>query len=193
MFRINLNKGGEKNDMKTLIRKSLMTSVLTNEVFCSNCNKKSNKTETKYYIKRLPPYILISVNLASYDTIYSEPKKVFEKVDPIVKLDILDIFRELTNNVNNMEIIGEYNLYAIIIHRGQGVDFGHYYTLGRNLDKNSSDYEDWYIFNDREVNKIGKNLNLQYILDKYETPTLFFFENAKKISIESKTNVTIRF
>lgn len=193
MFRINLNRGGEKNDMRTLIRNSLMPSVLINEVFCTNCNKKSNKTENKYYIKRLPPYILISVNLTSYDSIFSEPKKVFEKIEPIVKLNILDVFMELTNNAKNLQVVGEYNLYAIIIHRGRDTEFGHYYTLGRNLEKNSSDYEDWYIFNDREVSKIGKNLNLQSILEKYETPTLFFFENSKKISIESNCSKTIRY
>lgn len=175
------------NDLKTLIRKSLSPTLLYNEVQCEKCNKKSEKTEKYNHIRRLPPYLLISINLTSYSSQMDEPKKINEKLIPLIELNIVDIFKELGPE---LKIEGEYKLYAVIIHKGLNTDSGHYYVLGRNLSRDSD--KNWYIFDDKNVVKMEENLNLENILEENETPTIFFFENTGKKDIIPNITATIR-
>ena len=193
MIRIDLNLSKER-DFTTLIRNSLVPTVLEYEVYCSKCDKKSEKTEKYNIIRRIPPYLLISINLTSFDSRFDEPQKIIAKVKPLMELDIVKVFKELAPiGEKNINIEGEYKLYAIIIHAGVSADFGHYYALARNLDPNENKGDtSWYVFNDREVRKIGLELNLDKVLEKSETPTIFFFENKKKLAIESNLEATIR-
>lgn len=187
MIRINV-KAKEKNDLGNLIRLAFQNTFLQNEVVCEKCNKKSEVSEKSYHIKKLPPYLLISMNLIYYDNFNAEPKKIIEIVNPLIEMDIVKIFKEIKSE-KNPEIFGEYNLYSIIIHKGATPNSGHYYSLGRNL---NSDDRNWYIFNDSEIVKLSKNLNLKDILQEKETPIIFFFENTKKIGIEPLDGRTIR-
>ncbi len=94
-----------------------------------------------------------------------------------MKIFAQQVFKEVFPDANN-EV---YKLYAIIIHKGFSSDSGHYFTIARNLDKSDNNNDkSWYIFNDRDVGKIGKKLNLETVLQDLETPYLFFFEKKNK-------------
>ncbi len=193
MIRIDLSMTKDR-DLKTLIRKSLQPTVLEHEVVCENCDKKSEKTEKSSFIRRLPPYLLISINLTNYNSFYEKPQKILEKINPLMHMNIVNLFKELDpnheKNKKNVEIEGDYKLYAVIVHEGDKADCGHYYTIARNLESESD--KGWFLFNDKVVTAIEGELVLENILQRFETPTIFFFENSKKKAIESNLNITIR-
>ena len=194
MIMINLNLTS-KRDFISLIRESLKPTVIENSIKCDKCKTKSKKTETITSIKRLPPYLIIALNLTNFDQQREEPVKILEKVKPPTKMVINNVFKEVFSEEKNNQYMEEnYELYAIVVHKGITSDNGHYYAIARNLDKSEISYDDcWYVFNDRDVVKIGANLNLEEFLKKYETPYLFFFESKNKQAIVSDVEKTIRF
>ena len=172
-----------------LIRETFRPAIMENEVRCDICQTISKRTEKIPYIKRLPPYLIVGINLTNFNHQREQSEKILQRVNAPMKISTQQVFKEVFPNAND-EI---YKLYAIIIHKGYSSDSGHYYTIARNLDKSDNNNDkSWYIFNDRDVVKIGKKLNLEIVLQNLETPYLFFFEKKNKKELVASYDHTIR-
>ncbi|KRX02556.1 Protein kinase-like domain [Pseudocohnilembus persalinus] len=97
------------------------------------------------------------------------------------KCQLQQIQKETNQNQPNMDSDNnfEYQLYAIVIHRGKSPDSGHYYCLAR---ENSSDESQWIIFDDSQISK-QKNFtevhNLIESKSEYDTPYLLFYQKKQ--------------
>ena len=77
--------------------------------------------------------------------------------------------------VINQEAFCDYNksieliLYAVIIHTGENINKGHYYTYLKPVLN-----EQWYLFNDKVVNPVGGNQFLQDSFVKQNAYIIFY-------------------
>ena len=77
------------------------------------------------------------------------------------------------NNDKNMEYI----LTGILIHTGNNLQFGHYYSLIKTYNNNTDSYV-WYKFNDIDINEIDINKELE---SNYYTNAYLLFYTQKEI------------
>ena len=127
---------------------------------CNECQRKGLPLEGKRqerWLCYLPEYLQIT--LQRYDT-YSN--KLHNHVTiPERGVDLSKYFID-PNAAAGSEVIGHrpnpiYDCYAIISHSGSSIQFGHWFTYARSLDKGSKDGRGgrWHLFNDKLVKPVS--------------------------------------
>jgi ubiquitin carboxyl-terminal hydrolase 48 len=123
-----------------------------NQFFCNTCESKQNVVR---YVKlqKLPPYLNLQLLRFVFDR-----QKGRRKLNSFIKFpETLSLSKYFDNGVEIPEK-AEYNLCAVLMHRGQSAHSGHY--IAQIKDRIT---EDWFKFNDEFVEKIeGKNLKLGF-------------------------------
>lgn len=109
---------------------------------CSKCKKKSS-IEKQLSIKKLPNHLII--HLKRFVIINNEYIKNNRKVAFSI---YLNMYKYVDKIIKKKDAI--YYLYGIINHRGI-LSYGHYYSYCYTPNKK------WYMFNDDNVNEIGKS------------------------------------
>lgn len=87
-------------------------------------------------IKKLPSSLLITINQFTYDVELKQRVKLTKAIDVDGKLILTD-----DNGPR------EYELSSLVIHAGKSAEYGHYYSIGKNIDK-------WFVLNDSTVTEI---------------------------------------
>ncbi|XP_044004182.1 ubiquitin carboxyl-terminal hydrolase 35-like [Aphidius gifuensis] len=117
-----------------------------------NCKVKCNKTETKE-LTQTPLHLILL--LKRFDL--NKERQVY-KIQDYVKLN-----ENIT--VNNES----YGLHSVIIHKGEDIEFGHYYTYNKDISKN-----EWYKYDDKKV--INVKFNVIENLKSPDTPYMVLYK-----------------
>lgn len=119
----------------------LVANSLGDEVFegdnlyhCSICDKRVPRAVKSQSIASLPSYMIVTVNRFYFDRDTKRKEKICKPVQILPAIELQNC---------------EYTLQSIVIHAGKSSNFGHYYTVARDI-KNQ-----WWILNDSEVSQIS--------------------------------------
>uniref|UniRef100_A0A915CVH0 ubiquitinyl hydrolase 1 n=1 Tax=Ditylenchus dipsaci TaxID=166011 RepID=A0A915CVH0_9BILA len=125
---------------------------------CERCRKLRNGVKQCELVK-LPEILCIHLKRFRHDNTYSG--KVNTKVTfPLYDLDVR-LFVKDANMLKDDQLATEYDLVAIVSHRGGGLDYGHYIAYCRNdLDMN------WYEYDDSIVTRVNALERTKSHLDK---------------------------
>ncbi|MVN24449.1 hypothetical protein GO639_04615, partial [Staphylococcus aureus] len=139
--------------VQSLLLNHLKMEFLTGDdhLYCQTCAKLTDcYKETS--IAEAPVNLIITLMIFKQDSTSNGSKKLFGRFEIDEHFNLADHY---------------YNIHAVIVHCGSGVEFGHYYALVK-------DETDWFKFDDSRVTKCsGDVLNL---LEPLETPYILFYE-----------------
>lgn len=162
-YELDLNIKGCK-DIYDCLREFLKEESLegANQYFCPNCDQKRDARRC-IKLEKLPPVLNIQFLRFSYDRQRGGRKKLTS----VIKFpDELNLEPFMPKNCDKKDTI--YHLFAVLIHRGQSANSGHY--IAHIKDRITGR---WFKFNDEEVEKIeGEKLKLDAVEDPY-------FENGQ--------------
>lgn len=134
---------------------------------CEECKEKNIELSKLSVIDKLPLILMVIVNRCGFNNQLN--KKHMNPIRNITEFKIKDVFPEIENIENNEKFV----LYAMIIHSGENMNSGHYFSFIKpNEDNNNNE---WFEFNDRKVQKIN-NCKFNNVLKEKETPYIYFFK-----------------
>ncbi|KAM0281689.1 hypothetical protein ACHAQH_003420 [Verticillium albo-atrum] len=148
---------------------------------CDSCRTSSRAMKAVYY-PRLPELLCISLSRFSV----AEGKVSRDITWNLNKLNMEPYAverRSSTGGSTHPAPQYEYECYAIIIHAGQDMSSGHYFTYAR--DSTSADSSTWYQLNDSRITKIGSNPG-GIFGNRNDTPYLAFFRRKQSGSSGGK-------
>jgi len=137
---------------------------------CDKCQS-LQVAEKKILVNCLPNTLIIHLKRFKYDEQYKKLKKLTDKV--AFPLDI----RIETNK--EPFTIKHYELYAIIVHLGPGIQFGHYTCVIKNKDR-------WFLFDDDNVTLVDERF-LSTIFGNSNSSTVAYMLFYQMISEDKKT------
>lgn len=125
----------------------------SNQFFCNTCQSKQNVVRF-VKLKKLPPYLNLQLLRFVFDR-----QKGRRKLNSFIKFpETLSLSKYFDLNESEVADNSDYDLCAVLMHRGQSAHSGHY--IAQIKDRIT---EDWFKFNDEFVEKIeGKNLKLGF-------------------------------
>jgi len=106
------------------------------QYFCTQCDVKVPVATKSPRIKKLPSSLLITINQFTYDVELKQRLKLTKAIDVDEKLILSDD-----------DGPRQYELSSLVIHAGKSAEYGHYYSVGKNIDK-------WFVLNDSTVTEI---------------------------------------
>ncbi|XP_076800557.1 ubiquitin carboxyl-terminal hydrolase 48-like [Clavelina lepadiformis] len=156
-YELDLNIQGHK-DLKSCILEFLQQEHLKgeNQYFCDNCQSKQNAVR-QIVLQKLPKTLSIQLLRFVYDRASQRKHKLSTLLSFPDKLEFSSIIgADGVSSLENSDNI-EYQLSAVLIHRGPSASSGHF--IAHILDSESGN---WYKFNDEVIVKMkgGKNLDL---------------------------------
>ncbi|XP_033109821.1 ubiquitin carboxyl-terminal hydrolase 48-like isoform X2 [Anneissia japonica] len=148
-YELDLNIKGHK-DLNECLEEFLQEERLegANQYFCSTCNSKQNAAR-KIQLQDLPPVL----NLQLLRFVFDRQTGMKKKLNTYIQFPE---FLNLSEYFTNKDVAVEYELKAVLIHRGPSAYSGHFIAHIRD-EKSGS----WFKYNDEQIEKIeGKKLKL---------------------------------
>ncbi|XP_071945770.1 ubiquitin carboxyl-terminal hydrolase 48-like [Antedon mediterranea] len=149
-YELDLNIKGHK-DLKECLDEFLQEERLegSNQYFCNTCNSKQNASR-RIHLQNLPPVL----NLQLLRFVFDRQTAMKKKLNTYIQFPE---FLNLSMNLyTNKDVVCEYELKAVLIHRGPSAYSGHYIAHIRD-DKSGF----WFKYNDEQIDRIeGKKLKL---------------------------------
>ncbi|KAF7995929.1 hypothetical protein HCN44_007036 [Aphidius gifuensis] len=165
-------KNNDSKRQKITRVQELINNDAENQEYCNNC-KQNNSCKIKKTFKNSPPYLIFNLNHFVYDRQYGKLKlidNVILKIDEEINVPVVGIDQTSITYQN-------YKIYAIIIHKGNTLNSGHYYTYCKNKNTNK-----WYCFNDDKVTpKEFKDIEIFHsksVSNDKEKPYLLFYKKS---------------
>lgn len=137
-YDLNLIVKGNKdvNSSLSMLFGNSSTEVIS-DYFCEICNKKVNIYKTTY-VKTLPSFLILGLCRMDFDYNTFERIKLNDNFEFPLELDMKSYLNiEDTNKKTNIELETNYELYALVIHRGNPYG-GHYFSYIRDLTNEGS-------------------------------------------------------
>ena len=103
------------------------STEIINDYKCDNCDKRLDLHKFQK-IKRAPPLLTLALFRIGYDYMKDERFKLTSRMEFPLELDLTEYFDEDYKNKDD----NKYELYSIIIHRGNA-NQGHYFSYTRDL------------------------------------------------------------
>ncbi len=136
-LQLSFPSNSKNHSITTLINYYIMPEKLCggDQYHCDKCNTFTDG-EKETLIIEPPSSLILTIKCFSFDMKLERKNKLLHSVrlENIITL----------NNIS-------YELYAAVIHYGSNIDYGHYYTFGK-------DGDNWFKFNDCSVTKITSEL-----------------------------------
>lgn len=153
--------------VQDLINDYLTPETLTgdNKYHCDKC-KELCDAHRNIQILQAPNYLILTLKHFYYDQESRLRAKLRHKVlyNETIQLPIS------TNQLEPYQL-ETYHLYAVVIHSGYSMDYGHYFTYARD------EKQTWYKFNDNLVSCI--TLDDLKTLHPPDTPYILFYEKSR--------------
>jgi len=125
-----------------------------------------------------PHFLTITLNRFQIDQQTKQPFKILSEVQLPCDLSLLGSNQSgAALPAAGQSELGEYRIYAVIIHRGDTLNGGHYYTLVRALDEGGD--EVWRVYDDADVTTHSWD-DLQQLVSSgsQDTPYVLFYERV---------------
>ncbi|KAF2071549.1 hypothetical protein CYY_007148 [Polysphondylium violaceum] len=176
------NGGSGSLELETLIKSYLDTEEMVgdNKYHCDKCQSLQD-ADKQIKIIDTPDHLIIAINRFYFNR---ETKSVSKILTPInYPIDDL-VFNSSRSGSNNFNRIGNdgnhYKLYAVIMHSGQSIHHGHYFTYAR---PSASKQNDWCLFNDSMVQLSDTN-SFKSISNRFQTdvPYILFYSKSSSSS-----------
>lgn len=91
---------------------------------CEHCKRAVDKSMKRARVKKLPPYLILTLNRFTYSVEFKKKLKLGYKVEIAESID-------LEEHIGGITRLCTYDIYAVIVHRGTSAESGHYYTFAR--------------------------------------------------------------
>ena len=118
-----------------------------------NIENKNTKAILRKRIEKAPQHLIIHLKRFEYPSL----RKDRSLIEYTHEVDIGDYLA--TSSKDSKVYSLRYSLFGMIIHKGKGMDRGHYICLFKREEK-------WYEFDDEKVFEIQGQENTKFVLDK---------------------------
>ncbi|XP_053213440.1 ubiquitin carboxyl-terminal hydrolase 48-like isoform X2 [Panonychus citri] len=147
-YELSLNIRGHK-DIHQCLDEFFSPEILegSNQYYCNICESKQNVIRT-IRLRKCPPYLNLQLLRFIYDRQKNCRRKLNSSINFPLTLDMKKYFQESVS-----VDCTEYNLVAVLVHKGQSAHSGHY--IAHIKDRETGD---WYKFNDEFVEKTQGNV-----------------------------------
>ena len=171
------------NQVQTLLNNFFVVEELSEKnLNAFKCNKCDSFTQANKYVEianSTGPIILV-VSLNRFEIV----SKANDKFKSKKKLDKVEIEKEVYIYINNIKY--NYELFSIILHRGDSLDQGHYYSYCKRKE------EEWILFNDTSVSFYNFETILSNIKCVTDTPyMLFYSKKTDSLQFDLNTELNI--
>jgi len=138
-----------------------------NKYYCEKCEKLSSCAVKTQIPSRLPPVLILTINRFYFDT------KTFQRVKVLSHVNVTEELELTQQNELGIQEEIKYDLFAIIVHRGMTLDYGHYYTAAK---ENVND-PTWILFDDSTTMSLEKLDPFEYVKNnKQDAPYILFYQ-----------------